>query len=428
MSLNKPFDIDAYNPASSADAVSQIPFGNLIGSILTASIDAQEHASDVAWEYTQRVLAHNTPLVFSFMENGVMKGLEVPLITVVPLPYMRLEKIDIDFDANVEMSHEDNDRFVANINNKSTQVSTVSTAKSTANLHININAATTDMPAGLSSLLQYIQNSVVVEDIDPNAPIDSSERPNYKKLFRLDYKSIVDKELEAEIDDEKILEHLKKNDKYARLNSLLQKGVLGVAREYINRYHYNQTHPSSQAAIEKVVCNILRNEIQSMIDYSDVHQLGSVTLSSLNQWATLLKKHRVASDAAKGLSYAQLKVPGVLQLQTIYCLASETEKLVCRLRSYVIRDLGQSYSVKPNINTLALQCTEDWLRLFLQQYYSSNGITPPSIPAPKNTSKPASAKSSKPKEKLTPEEEEKRKNDIGNVVLSVKRNKEANNK
>lgn len=168
MALKKAFEIEPYSLGDVTEGISSVPFGKLIGGILTACVDAQKNASEVAWNYTKRVLEKNTPMIFSFVREGKPVRLEVPLITIVPLPYLKLDNVNFDFDAEVDVNNESSNDFRVKVNNESatTSSTTTGTALSTstakANMHIDINAATTDMPAGLATLLNHINNGIIV--------------------------------------------------------------------------------------------------------------------------------------------------------------------------------------------------------------------------------------------------------------------------
>ena len=163
--------LKAHDLGQSFDDLGRIPFGTFIGKILSACVDAQESASTAAWDYVQQVLSHEAPVVFSFMDGSSVKRIAVPLITIVPLPFIKLESIKIDFDANVKVNNEYSNQFVMQVNNSSTHEGEVlQTAKSEANMHIDIDAGTVDMPAGLATLLDWMNGGVVVEDIPREQP------------------------------------------------------------------------------------------------------------------------------------------------------------------------------------------------------------------------------------------------------------------
>ena len=170
--LTQPFNIEPESLTVTTNGITQFPFGKLIGNILTACVDAQTKAANVAWEYTQQVLKRSeTPMVFTYQDvDKQVRRISVPLITIVPLPYMRLDNVDIDFDATVNVTNNSKEQFVVKMNNLDSSGSAVQTEEAESNLHININAGTEDMPAGLASLLNFINGGLVIEKRPNNSP------------------------------------------------------------------------------------------------------------------------------------------------------------------------------------------------------------------------------------------------------------------
>ena len=122
--MTKPSTIQAlkaHDLGQSFDDLGRIPFGTLIGRILSACVDAQEAASTAAWDYVRHVLSHEAPVVFTFMDGLSVRRIEVPLITIVPLPYIKLQRVKIDFDANVKVNNEYSNQFFVQVNNSNTQ-------------------------------------------------------------------------------------------------------------------------------------------------------------------------------------------------------------------------------------------------------------------------------------------------------------------
>ena len=178
--LTKPFNIEPYGLTDITNGITQLPFGKLIGNILSACVDAQTNAANVAWEYTKQMLKHSeTPMVFTYQDvDKQVRRISVPLITIVPLPYMRLDNVDIDFDATVNVTNNSKEQFVVKMNGTESTGSAIQTEEGESNLHININAGTEDMPAGLASLLNFINDGLVIEKKPNNSPSrPGSSRP-----------------------------------------------------------------------------------------------------------------------------------------------------------------------------------------------------------------------------------------------------------
>ncbi|WP_026367394.1 DUF2589 domain-containing protein [Bacteroides sp. 14(A)] len=94
-------------------ALQAIPFGSIIGGPLKACIEAQAMAAQTSWQFIQEVGLNINPTTgekevvnvsFSFLQNGRMAQLNVPLLTIVPIPYIAIQNIDINFKANISAS------------------------------------------------------------------------------------------------------------------------------------------------------------------------------------------------------------------------------------------------------------------------------------------------------------------------------------
>ena len=172
--LSKPFNITSHKVDETISELGKMPFGSLIGNILSACVDAQNDAAITAWNYTQEVLRQKDPVVFTFQEAGTLKKLSVPLVTIVPLPYLKLDNIDINFDAEVSVNNERSNDFLVKVNNNNLEGNSVHLAKGESNLHIDINAGTTDMPAGLALLMNYMGGGLVIEEL-PSSFVDRTD-------------------------------------------------------------------------------------------------------------------------------------------------------------------------------------------------------------------------------------------------------------
>ena len=96
-----------------SNALSAIPFSSMIGGPLNACIEAQAMAAKTTWDFIQEVGLNTNPdtgektavnVSFSFMQGGRMVQLNVPLLTIVPIPYIAIHSIDINFKASISAS------------------------------------------------------------------------------------------------------------------------------------------------------------------------------------------------------------------------------------------------------------------------------------------------------------------------------------
>lgn len=90
-------------------ALQGLPFDNLIGGPLNACILAQAEAAQTTVNFIQSVglneLEDGTKeaiyVYFNFVQNGRKVTISVPLLTILPIPYIAINSIDINFKATV---------------------------------------------------------------------------------------------------------------------------------------------------------------------------------------------------------------------------------------------------------------------------------------------------------------------------------------
>lgn len=203
--------IDTTPSKVASDALSAIPFGNIIGGPLTACIDAQALAAQTTWQFIQNVGLNTDPktgekkavtVAFQFMRDGKMAQLNVPLLTIVPIPYIAIQTIDISFKANIsasssnssmESKSEDvsagingsaslnlglfkvNAGFNASYSSKKDSKATQDSQYSVEyTMDVAVHAGQDGMPAGLAKVLEILGNSLNVSD--PGGALDVSSQ------------------------------------------------------------------------------------------------------------------------------------------------------------------------------------------------------------------------------------------------------------
>lgn len=182
-------------------ALQAIPFSSMIGGPLKACIEAQAMAAKTSWEFIQEVGLNTDPntgekkavnVSFSFIQNGREVQLNVPLLTIVPIPYIAIHSVDINFKANISAAS-------SSVNEQSSSSSLDAGAEITAGLKIGpfhmdaklnanysskkdskateeskysveytmdvaVKAGQDSMPAGLAKVLELLGNSLDVSD------------------------------------------------------------------------------------------------------------------------------------------------------------------------------------------------------------------------------------------------------------------------
>lgn len=89
------------------------PSGNMIGGPLSACAEAQDAAAKASWDFIQNVgfdadsqteRKKTVNVSFQFMKDGRMAQLDVPMLSLVPVPYIAIQTIDTNFKANIHAS------------------------------------------------------------------------------------------------------------------------------------------------------------------------------------------------------------------------------------------------------------------------------------------------------------------------------------
>jgi len=190
-----PIDNAAAQTATSA--LQAIPFSSLIGGPLDACIQAQAKAAKTSWEFIQNVGLTEDPktgekkvinVTFQYNKNGEMVNLVVPLLTIVPIPFLAINQVIIDFKANISASASTVNEtstseelsaggssggsigwgpfsvdFEAHANyssKKDSKASQESKYSVEYTMDIHIEGGQADMPTGLASILNILQSSL----------------------------------------------------------------------------------------------------------------------------------------------------------------------------------------------------------------------------------------------------------------------------
>ena len=150
-------------------ALQSIPFGNLIGAPLEACVNAQAQAAKTTYDYISEV-GFNVKseyeweartVSFSFMMEGVMKQITVPLLTILPLPYLQIDTVDISFTADVSVNSEG--KMMAKVSNATdSEAVKQSSLNFQSQIGIDIKASSAgNMPVGIAKLLDILGNSCI---------------------------------------------------------------------------------------------------------------------------------------------------------------------------------------------------------------------------------------------------------------------------
>lgn len=204
--------IDNSASAVATSALQALPFGQIIGSPLKACIDAQTEAALSTWNYINSVgiiknektdQSEAVYVKFSYRSNGRSCSLSIPLLTLVPIPYLAIKDINIAFKANISAAAsygETNSSSFAvdagikakagfnigvasasvemavNISSKKDSTATRDSKYSVEyTMDVNVSAGQDDMPAGMSKVLEILNNSIETIDNKGEISLSASE-------------------------------------------------------------------------------------------------------------------------------------------------------------------------------------------------------------------------------------------------------------
>lgn len=155
-----------------------LPLSSLVKDIMNSCVEAQTDAAEATKKYFEQFVRDSdnpnkvAEVKFSYIADGTVCHLVLPLITILPIPILKIDTVNINFEAETELN---NDSLSVNMIGTNRRVDETKEVVLNSNLSVNINAQAVDMPSGMAKMLEIIgNNGILVEDID--------EIPGLKKL------------------------------------------------------------------------------------------------------------------------------------------------------------------------------------------------------------------------------------------------------
>lgn len=202
--------IDTTPSTVATNALQAIPFGQIIGGPLSACVDAQKEAALTTVNFINEIGltekdGHKEAVYvkFQYRTNGKNTILSVPLLTLIPIPYLAIKDISISFKANISAASSTSDTnsssnkqdygigvsggfnlgivrasasFNANISSKKDSTATRDSKYSVEyTMDVNVTAGQEDMPAGMSKVLELLNSSVDTIDTKGELQISNSQ-------------------------------------------------------------------------------------------------------------------------------------------------------------------------------------------------------------------------------------------------------------
>lgn len=155
-----------------------LPFDHIIGAPLMACIKAQQASAQATWEAIHEMGFDKSDksageeeiamVSFLFQQGGFTRKITVPLLTLIPIPYMQIDYVDLKFRADMSTSSE-GELTAKYSNTMDSQAARTSKYNVTNEIDINIHATTSGMPAGIAKLLEIFTNHCIdVMDYTPD--------------------------------------------------------------------------------------------------------------------------------------------------------------------------------------------------------------------------------------------------------------------
>jgi len=181
---------------NSIQALQSIPFRDLIGGPLKSAVEAQTMAAESTVEFIERVgflppANGTTPpglrtVTFAYEKddgNGEQQSfsLTVPLLSIVPIPFIRIDEVNIDFSAKlndvVRNDSSTSSSFGISLGanagwgwgsaslrasySRSSQSSSSSTYQSEYNMSVKVRAGAAPMPEGMARILDILEQVIL---------------------------------------------------------------------------------------------------------------------------------------------------------------------------------------------------------------------------------------------------------------------------
>lgn len=216
-----------------ASALNSIPFGNIIGGPLAACVRAQAEAAQTTIDFIRGFTMTNSELdpegvepitvTFTFIMNGEKTRMTVPLMTIVPIPYMHIDYIDLNFTADITACDDGKIEAKYATEGYTRTEDDEQSVSVESKMGINVRASTSSMPSGMAKMLEFFTNNLIVHDtLTPQQVEDMKRETEHKRLEHIKKKermvgALVNalaeyKKQESEREEQRRNEELKKQE------------------------------------------------------------------------------------------------------------------------------------------------------------------------------------------------------------------------
>ncbi|MBO4531035.1 MAG: DUF2589 domain-containing protein [Paludibacteraceae bacterium] len=213
-------------------AFDSVPFENLIGAPLCACVNAQKQASEATIDYIQKLGFDKSEdsddlsvvmVSFEFIHNGKPKTMRLPLLSIVPVPYLQIDTVDIKFTAEVAANSDDT--FNARISNQRYEGEEQgnNSLDYKGLMDLNIRATGTNMPAGLAKILQVFQDYCFeIDDVPENEDDNLEDEEEIENEEEIKVEPENDSKIERNPSGKYYLRIIRYSITKSRLNNLIK--------------------------------------------------------------------------------------------------------------------------------------------------------------------------------------------------------------
>lgn len=174
-----------------ASALNSIPFGNIIGGPLAACVRAQAEAAQTTIDFIRGFTMTNSELdpegvepitvTFTFIMNGEKTRMTVPLMTIVPIPYMHIDYIDLNFTADITACDDGKIEAKYATEGYTRTEDDEQSVSVESKMGINVRASTSSMPSGMAKMLEFFTNNLIVHDTLTPQQVEDMKRETERK-------------------------------------------------------------------------------------------------------------------------------------------------------------------------------------------------------------------------------------------------------
>lgn len=178
-----------------ASALNSIPFGNIIGGPLAACVRAQAEAAQTTIDFIRGFTMTDSELdpegvepitvTFTFIMNGEKTRMTVPLMTIVPIPYMHIDYVNLNFTADITACDDGKMEAKYATEGYTRTEDDEQSVSVESKMGINVRASTSSMPSGMAKMLEFFTNNLIVHDTLTPQQVEDMKREAERKRLEL---------------------------------------------------------------------------------------------------------------------------------------------------------------------------------------------------------------------------------------------------